>query len=186
MRRYLRSSQTSRAWSAAWLGLAFLACAPESTIGGPGPGASGNAQGSAASGEYDIETLTTACAGTCGLTYEGGFVVSVCDVGARNRASATIVQTDGHLQVDSEDSDYISRAEGSLDANGAFNVSGTRTMDGGGFIINIHAVGNILDSDADATLAGTVDGRVTGSRDGRSLDCHMTAEVTGERVATPE
>jgi hypothetical protein len=167
--------------------LLLAACGPDQTGGGTfSPLGNGTATGSAASGDYSFDSLTTACSGVCSADLDGGFVASVCDVGARGEGAASVVQNEGQLQVDSEDSDYFSRMSGRIDADGAFDVRGTRTLLGGAMTSELRVVGTFVDVETpDTSVEGTGTGRVYGTVDGHAIDCRVTVEVGGARVGTP-
>lgn len=132
----------------------------------------GDATGTAASGVYELTSLTTACAGTC-ATVEDGFTFSACDVGTRLDDRAEITQADGALTVDLDGNDYVSRLAGGLDADGGFDVGGLRTQLGGEVSITARARG---------TLAGDVlDGVARLRVVGHDLDCEIEVELDGAR-----
>jgi hypothetical protein len=174
--------------TACWLSLSLAACAPDATGGGvPVTELSdGDATGSAASGFYAFETVTTSCAGKCSLAF-GDISISVCEVGDRVGATATVVQTEGHLRIDSDDSDYVSRLEGGIDADGSFDVGGERTQGGTAITSSIRALGAISNTSVvNAGLTGTVQGHIHGDYEGERIDCRLVAELTGERESLPE
>jgi hypothetical protein len=121
----------------------------------------GDATGTAMTGSYRMETITTDCAGTCSTSADG-IIYSACDIGTRLENTVMITQTDGALRIDVDDSDYVSRLEGGLDASGAFDVGGLVTQLG--------------------TLAGTTMTGVGRLRvRGRGLDCHIEVDASGTR-----
>jgi hypothetical protein len=132
----------------------------------------GDATGSAMTGSYRMETITTDCAGTCSTTVDG-FIYSACDIGTRVDNTVMITQTDGALRIDVDDSDYVSRLEGGLDASGAFDVGGLVTQLGGQIAITSRTQG---------TLAGNMMTGVGRLRvRGRGLDCHIEVDASGTR-----
>ena len=132
----------------------------------------GDATGTASSGSYRVESITTDCSGECS-TSTGDVIYSACDIGTRLEDDMTITQTDGALRIDVEDSDYVSRMEGGLDASGAFEVGGVRTQLGGQVTITARTQGTI----AGAALTGVARLRVSG----RGLSCVIEADVSGTR-----
>lgn len=155
------------------------ACGPEQT-GGNGGVNEGTGVGTAASGIYLVETVSTSCSGTCAITVDG-FTISVCDVGDRIDSTMEVRQDDGALQIDSEDSDYVSRMTGSIDADGRFAVRGSRTEQGGLVTITINATGVVSDPEGDATLDGSATGRVSGTVSGQTLSCNLAVDLEGAR-----
>src|SRR5262245_16394892 len=59
----------------------------------------GDATGSAATGTYAMQSLTTGCSGRC-TTEVDGFTYSACDIGTRLDETADVTQTDGRLVID--------------------------------------------------------------------------------------
>jgi hypothetical protein len=136
----------------------------------------GTASGTAATGTYDIDLYTSACSGACAAS-TGIFTASVCDVGQRNPATMTVVQTDGHLQVDAAaGSLMVTRLEGGIDADDSFDVGGYGTQNGGTVDVTARARGTM-----GATLTGTVNAHATGPVGSAHLDCWATYELTGTR-----
>jgi hypothetical protein len=133
----------------------------------------GDATGSAVSGTYELESLTTDCAGSCSTTISG-FRFSACDVGTRLRETAIVTQSDGTLTIDVEDSQYVSRLGGGLFADATFDVGGVRTQLGGAITIRARSEGSV-----------TQDGSLTGvtrlHAGGEGLDCDITAEIAATR-----
>lgn len=132
----------------------------------------GDATGSAATGTYVLDTLTTACGGTCAVEVDG-FNYSACDVGTRQTATTEIAQDGGALVFDVEDSDYASHLEGGIDVDGSFDVGGLVTQQGGQITITSRSTGTLIDG------AMTATGRLR--IDGMGLGCTVEIDVTGER-----
>jgi hypothetical protein len=132
----------------------------------------GDATGSAATGTYAMESITTGCSGTCAIEVDG-FTYSACDIGTRLDELAEVVQADGALTIDIDDSDYVSRLSGGLFADGSFDVGGLRTQQGGQVTITARSAGTLVG----AAMTGTARLHVTGM----GLDCRIEAEVTGAR-----
>ena len=132
----------------------------------------GTAIGTAATGAYEMESVTVECSGKCNTTFDG-VIYSACDVGTRLDDTVLVTQTDGALQIDVEDSDYVSRLAGGLDSDGTYDVGGLRTQLGGAITITARVRGSI----ASSSLSGTARLWVSG----RGLDCVITSEVTGTR-----
>ena len=132
----------------------------------------GDATGSAATGSYVLESITTSCDGDC-VTEVEGFPYSACDVGTRLDAHAEVTQDEGALTIDVDDSDYVSRLEGGIDADGRFEVGGLRTQYGGEVRITARSIGTIG--------GGTVtsEGRLLVA--GMGLDCRIGVDATGTR-----
>ena len=134
----------------------------------------GDATGSGATGTYLLETITTSCEGDC-TTSLGEIVYSACDIGTRLDSDAEVTQDGGALVIDVDDSDYVSRLEGGLDADGAFEVGGLRTQQGGEVTITARSTGTI----AGTTLTGGARLLVTGM----GLSCRIGVDVTGAKTA---
>jgi len=132
----------------------------------------GDATGSAMTGSYRMESVTTACDGDCNTSFDGA-VYSACDVGTRLDDLIDIVQTDGALRIDVDGNDYVSRMEGGVNGDGAYDVGGLRTQLGGQITITARTRGTITA----ATMTGTARLRVTG----RGIDCVIEADVDGAR-----
>lgn len=132
----------------------------------------GDATGSALSGSYRMEALTTKCSGKCSTTIDS-FAYSACDVGTRQDDTVEITQTDGALRIDVEDSDYVSRLAGGVDTTGVFDVGGLRTQLGGDITIIARSHGTIVGT----SLTGDARLHVGG----RGLDCLIEIEVTGTK-----
>lgn len=132
----------------------------------------GDATGTAASGDWNVESLTVGCDGSC-ATEVDGFVFSACDVGTRLDDNASITQTDGRLVIDVDNSDYVSRLEGGLDADGSYDVGGLRTQQGGAITITARSIGTLTGD----TMTGTARLFVIGN----DLDCLIEVETSGVR-----
>jgi hypothetical protein len=132
----------------------------------------GDATGTAASGSYRMESVTTACGGDCSTTVDG-FLYSACDVGTRLDDTARVTQDSGALQIDVDDNDCVSRLDGGLNSDGSYDVGGLRTQLGGQITITARGQGVF----AGDTMSGTARLRVTG----RGLDCVIETDVDGER-----
>jgi len=132
----------------------------------------GDATGTAMTGSYRMDTITTDCAGTCSTTVDG-FIYSACDIGTRLENTVMITQTDGALRIDVDDSDYVSRLEGGLDASGVFDVGGLVTQLGGQVAITSRTQGMFVGN----TITAASRLRVRG----RGLDCHIEVDASGTR-----
>jgi hypothetical protein len=132
----------------------------------------GDGTGAAATGSYDLATVTTDCAGDC-TTEVDGFTYSACDIGTRLDDTAEVVQADGVLTIDVPDSDYVSQLAGGIDADGSFDVGGLRTQQGGQITITARSIGAVVDG----TFTGTARLHVSGM----GLGCTIEADVTGTR-----
>ncbi len=136
----------------------------------------GDASGAAWSGAYEIEIRTVECSGTCGPFTVGIFSASVCDVGDVDTERVEVVQTEGHLQIDT--SDLPSRFEGGVFANGSFDVGGYATQFGGELEISARGEGTI---DPSGRIEATIRSRTWGQVEGQGADCLGVREVTGVR-----
>jgi len=132
----------------------------------------GDGTGAAATGTYDMATVTTGCSGTCRIEVEG-FPYSACDIGTRLDETAEVVQTDGVLTVDVEDSDYVSQLAGGIDADGTYEVGGLRTQNGGEVVITARSAGIV----SGGAWSGTARLLVKGM----GLDCTIEADASGTR-----
>lgn len=132
----------------------------------------GDGTGSAATGTYDMQSVTTDCAGDCSTEVEG-ITYSACDIGTRLDETADVVQADGRLTLDVEDSEYVSQLAGGIDADGSYDVGGLRTQQGGQVTITSRSVGTATSG----ALTGTARLRVRGM----GLDCEIDVDVTGAR-----
>jgi hypothetical protein len=157
---------------------------PACTSGTPGDGLvpadvfeipSGDAVGAAASGEYDLETYTTACLGNCSPVRIGLSLVSLCDVGDTDYPGVDVTQNDGKLAMITFGI-FPDRLDGALDASGTFTVGGAGTRYDVPFVLL--ATGTLLADE----LVGTVESRTYGTIDGQSFDCTAVAELTGVRA----
>jgi hypothetical protein len=119
-----------------------------------------------------MESVTTDCSGDCTTSFDGA-IYSACDIGTRLEDTVTITQADGALKIDVDDSDYVSRLEGGIDADGSFEVGGLRTQLGGQITITARTLGTF----SGATMTATARLRVTGN----GLGCHIEADVDGAR-----
>jgi hypothetical protein len=132
----------------------------------------GDATGDAASGRWELVSLTTACRGTCATTVNG-FSISACDVGTRIEESAQLTQQGGALVIDVPRNDYVSRLAGGIDADGSYDVGGLRTQNGGQVRITARSRGTI----AGDTMTGSVRLLVVGM----GLECFIDVDAEGER-----
>jgi hypothetical protein len=136
----------------------------------------GDADGDAASGTWTFEAYTSACAGVCSAG--GGVLTAIfCEVGNRDNASAMVTQDDGALQIDVDDSFFVSRLKGGVDADGAFDVGGYGTENGGALGITARLVG-AFEGDA---AEGTAELRIVGEAYDDRIDCRASYDVTGTR-----
>jgi hypothetical protein len=132
----------------------------------------GDGTGTALTGTYSMESVTTSCDGDCSTTVDE-FTYSACDVGTRLDSTAEVIQADGALMIDVEDSDYVSQLAGGVDADGSFDVGGLRTQQGGEVTITARGVGTIT--------AGTMTGTTRLRVDGMGLGCTIGVDVDGTR-----
>ncbi len=166
-------------WCVGTMLLAAAACG-----GGDGLGESdvrelppGNANGNAYSGEYELEAITVACAGSCAPVSAYGLIISPCDVGARNEEVGVVTQTDGELRVDLEDVLWASRLEGGVWSDGSFEIGGVKTELGG----QVRFISKATGLFGDGTWTSDLELRSVGTIDGQSRDCTATVEITGTR-----
>src|SRR5512134_3137938 len=132
----------------------------------------GDGTGTAATGRYSMESVTTGCDGSCAIEVDG-FVYSACDIGARQDEDAEVTQTDGALAIDVEDSDYVSQLDGGIDADGSFEVGGLVTQQGGEITITARSIGVLTGN----TMIGTARLWIKGM----GLDCDVDVDVEGTR-----
>jgi hypothetical protein len=130
----------------------------------------GDATGDALSGGWRLERRITSCAGDCALGLFG-----VCDVGYEAEADAEITQTDGHLVVEVDDTPGL--LEGGAYADGAVEVGGYATQQGGQLEIAAIVTATV-DDDA---MTGTIRAAVWGDVDDESVDCRIENDVTATR-----
>lgn len=134
----------------------------------------GDGKGEAASGMWSFEAYTSACSGKCSAAE--GFVV-FCEVGNRDSAEAMIVQDDGALQIDVDESFFVSRLKGGVDKDGSFDVGGYGTESGGALEITARVTGTFEGDDS----TGVGEFRILGDSNGDFVDCQATYEITGMR-----
>jgi hypothetical protein len=136
----------------------------------------GDGTGTAATGDYDLVSVTTACAGDCllgGSDMDPGF--PICDVGTELTQTAHVEQDGGVLDIDVDDSEYVSQLAGGVNADGSFEVGGYITQNGGEVEVTSREVGTF-----DATsLSGTGRLQVIGG----DLDCLIEVDLDGTRQA---
>lgn len=132
----------------------------------------GDATGTALSGSYRMESVTTKCSGDCRAVVDG-VTFSACDVGTRLDDTIAITQTEGALQIDVDGNDYVSRLAGGIHGDGSYDVGGVRTQRGGAVQITARTRGT-LRSDG---MTGTGRLHVGGS----GVDCAIEVDVTGQR-----
>jgi hypothetical protein len=132
----------------------------------------GDASGTALSGSYRMESVTTKCSGDCRTTVDDA-LFSACDVGTRLDDTIAVTQTDGALQIDVDGNDYVSRLEGGIHGDGGYDVGGLRTQLGGQITITARTRGVL------ATSGMTGTGRLHVG--GRGIDCTIEVDVTGAR-----
>ncbi len=138
----------------------------------------GNATGSAASGSYTFELYVSKCSGTCPLVTVGLSTLSTCDVGFRDEADVTLTQSDGRIQIDSQDL-LVTRMVGGLNADGSFDVGGYGTQLSGAIEITTRAHG-VLAQDGSVTAQNRT--RAQGNVNGTTVDCTATYDVTGHKL----
>lgn len=134
----------------------------------------GNGAGTSASGQYVRELVVTSCAGDCEIGGdEDGDAFSICDVGLEFTEFAQVEQSDGILDFDVDNNEYISRLAGGINSDGSFEIGGYITQGGGAI-------------EATAREVGTISAwRLTGA--GRrqirspSMDCVMGVDFDGMR-----
>ena len=138
---------------------------------------SGDATGSDADGDYQVQLYTSACSGDCKYTYLG-FDVSGCDVGHTDSATLTLTQVDGHLQADVNGSSLlVTRFEGGLWQDGSFDIGGYSTQQAGDIEVTARATGSLSGD----TVTGTAKAHAWGSVDGSGVNCTATYDLTGSR-----
>jgi hypothetical protein len=138
----------------------------------------GTAQGSLASGQYDVEAYTAACDGICGGS-TGLYTFTICDVGDRDDQRVDVKQDDGRLQIDGDDSLFVSRMIGGIDDDGWFDVGGYGTEAGG----SVEATGRLTGQVEGEDVSGVFELWVRGHWDGEPVDCRARYEVEGTREA---
>lgn len=138
----------------------------------------GDATGSAASGSYSFDLYISKCSGTCPLITVGLSTLSTCDVGFRDTADVTLTQSDGRIQIDSQDL-LVTRMTGGLDADGSFDVGGYGTQLSGAIDITTRAHG-VLAQDGSVTAQNRT--RAQGNVNGTKVDCTATYDVTGHKL----
>ncbi|MBN2498429.1 MAG: hypothetical protein JXR96_27815 [Deltaproteobacteria bacterium] len=141
----------------------------------------GNASGSAASGVYDMEIYTSACEGMCPEIDYGIFVYHLCDVGDRDSTQVLVDQADGHLQVDLDSDQYVTRLAGGIDSDGSFDIGGYGTQNSGSVQITARFQGVISGDEFDGQ--GRMLGK--GTVDQQRIDCTASYEITGTRIQSP-
>ncbi|NMB75231.1 MAG: hypothetical protein GYA21_08880 [Myxococcales bacterium] len=138
----------------------------------------GNATGTAASGLYTFDLYVSKCSGTCPLVNVGLSTLSTCDVGFRDEAEVTLTQSDGRIQIDSQDL-LVTRMVGGLNADGSFDVGGYGTQLSGAIEITNRAKG-ILAQDGSVTAQSRT--HAEGNVNGTTVDCTATYDVTGHKL----
>ena len=136
----------------------------------------GDATGTTATGEYELQLYTADCLGDCPVIRSGIFSVSLCDVGEVDEQTVDVTQTDGRLVMIGEGL-QVERLTGGVDADGTFEVGGWGTQNGGDVEVAILSTGTL----AGARFTGTAESRGHGSIDGQSIDCTAVYEVAGAR-----
>jgi hypothetical protein len=137
----------------------------------------GDATGSAASGNFNLDLYTRSCSGDCTYSVGGATTISVCDVGQRMSATVILTQTDGHLQVDGDSSLIVDRLVGGIYKDGRFSVGGYATQLGGAVQVTARVDGTL----AGDSLTATAQALGVGSVSGDSIDCLAGFDVTGHR-----
>jgi hypothetical protein len=138
----------------------------------------GDAVGSEASGDYDLELYIRDCVGRCPVIRVGVFSFSLCDIGTIDRDTITVSQQDGDLVIQTQ-SLLIERLAGGLYADGSFEVGGWGTQYGGEVEVIMRGDG-ILAGDR---LSGTALSRGHGRIEDQRFDCTAVYELSGERVS---
>lgn len=144
---------------------------PEDVTGVP----DGDASGTAASGNYELELYTRSCVGECPVLEVGIGVVSLCDIGEVDYPEIDVTQTDGHLDMKTYGL-FPDRLEGGLHADNTFVVGGWGTQYGATIVVR--ADGTV----AGDTITGTAETRQYGSYDGTDFDCTIVHDLTGTRT----
>lgn len=139
----------------------------------------GTAQGTWASGRYELTSVTTACEGQCPLIHSGLFSISTCDVGQSDRVYVEVVQSNGTLEMDGTGTGlYVERGKGGLDEDGHFVVGGYATLAAGDVEITSRLDG-VLSKDGQLTGVSRTYGY--GRVDEELIDCVGTYDVGGLR-----
>jgi hypothetical protein len=134
----------------------------------------GDGTGTAATGDYDLVSVTTGCAGDCllgGSDMDPGF--PVCDVGTELTQTAHVEQDGGLLDIDVDGSDYVSQLAGGINADGSFEVGGYVTQNAGEVELTSREVGTF----GGASLSGTGRLQIIGG----DLDCLIEVDLEGTR-----
>jgi hypothetical protein len=139
---------------------------------------SGDAVGSEASGDYDLELRISDCVGRCPVIRVGVFSFSLCDVGTIDRDVVTVSQQDGDLIIYTQNL-LIERLTGGLYADGSFEVGGWGTQYGGEVEVIMRGDGTL----AGDRLSGTALSRGHGRIEDQRFDCTAVYELSGERVS---
>ncbi len=134
----------------------------------------GDAVGTAASGNYELELYTTTCRGACPVLRSGIGVISLCDIGEVDYPELDATQLDGHLTMKTYGLSP-DRLAGGLHADGQFVVGGWGTRYGATVVVR--ADGAL----AGETITGVAEVRQYGEYDGTSFDCTSMHEITGAR-----
>lgn len=138
--------------------------------------APGDAVGSAASGEYELELYTTDCRGSCGVD-AGFFSVSLCDVGELEYESVEVTQTDGRLVLVGEGL-IVERIMGGINRDGSFEIGGWGTQHGGEIEVLVRSTGRLSEDG----FTGTAESRGHGRVEDSSVDCTASYEIAGARI----
>ena len=134
---------------------------------GPGIPTSGNGL----SGRYRIESLTVSCAGDCSAP--GGLLgpVSYCDVGTMDTDYSRVEHDGESLQIDFD----AGRAEGTIDQDGQFMLTGEATESGGAVDLEATVTGSFTGRHEGFTAF--VDYSADGLHDGDLINCHGQIEI---------
>lgn len=136
----------------------------------------GDATGSAASGEYEVEMLTIACHGTCPVLHEGPFSSETCDVNQEDFADLEVTQADGAIVMNA-DGLIVDRLAGGIDADGSYVVGAYGTQGSGQVHVFVLGTG-VLDGE---TFTGMSEAHAVGLYGDTVIDCTAIYELTGER-----
>ena len=139
----------------------------------PDEPASSGAPAGALTGEYDAELRTVSCSGACAVPTATSILgpLSYCDVGDTDYDYIEVDHDDGFVTLDLA----RGRAEGSIDGDGNFSVSGHATEAGGGVKIDATIEGAFMGRHGGFT--GTLVFTAKGDHYGDAIDCRGEMEV---------
>lgn len=139
----------------------------------------GDATGTALSGRYTMELLTTDCNGVCPKLDFGWITYTPCKVGHTFSGWVDVTQSDGRLEVKVSGGFFVKVLLGGVSSSGAFDVGGYTLDSGSSHKVDITArVKGTMDT---TKISGDVKANGLGDAYGQEINCLGMYTLSGTR-----